>query len=92
MAMPADAAKLLLICDGAHTGLVSTCHVYWRAAIKKKGTMATKELRELLHKYKVAYTTYMHCVHALGVTRPRVHARHERCTLVTVMRSSGQSR
>lgn len=54
--------------------------------------MATKELRDLLHKYKVAYTTYMHCVHALGVTRPRVHARHERCTLVTVMRSSGQSR
>jgi hypothetical protein len=28
--------------------------------------MATKELRDLLHKYKVAYTTYMHCVHALS--------------------------
>ena len=28
--------------------------------------MATKELRELLHKYKAAYTSYMHCVHALS--------------------------
>ena len=24
--------------------------------------MATKELRELRHKYKAAYTSYMHCV------------------------------
>jgi len=24
--------------------------------------MATKELRELRHKYKSAYTSYMHCV------------------------------
>jgi len=28
--------------------------------------MATKELRELRHKYKAAYTTYMHCVTALS--------------------------
>ena len=28
--------------------------------------MATKELRELRHKYKAAYTSYMHCVHALS--------------------------
>jgi hypothetical protein len=39
--------------------------------------MATKELRELRHKYKAAYTSYMHCVQALsdatqaGVWRPR---------------------
>lgn len=40
--------------------------------------MATRELRELRHKYKAAYTSYMHCVQALsdacehGV-RPPVH-------------------
>jgi hypothetical protein len=28
--------------------------------------MATKELRELRHKYKVAYTNYMHCVQLLS--------------------------
>jgi len=28
--------------------------------------MATKELRELRHKYKTAYTSYMHCVQALS--------------------------
>jgi hypothetical protein len=28
--------------------------------------MATKELRELRHKYKAAYTTYMHSVQALS--------------------------
>jgi hypothetical protein len=28
--------------------------------------MATKELRELRHKYKAAYTNYMHCVQALS--------------------------
>jgi len=28
--------------------------------------MATKELRELRHKYKAAYTSYMHSVHALS--------------------------
>ena len=28
--------------------------------------MATKELRELRHKYKAAYTSYMHCVTALS--------------------------
>ena len=28
--------------------------------------MATKELRELRHKYKAAYTRYMHCVQALS--------------------------
>ena len=28
--------------------------------------MATKELRELRHKYKVAYTTYMQSVQALS--------------------------
>lgn len=28
--------------------------------------MATKELRAARHKYKAAYTTYMHCVHALS--------------------------
>ena len=28
--------------------------------------MATKELRELRHKYKAAYTTYMSCVQALA--------------------------
>lgn len=28
--------------------------------------MATKELRELRHKYKAAYTGYMHCVQALS--------------------------
>ena len=28
--------------------------------------MATKELRELRHKYKAAYTSYMRCVTALS--------------------------
>ena len=28
--------------------------------------MATKELRELRHKYKAAYTSYMHCVKAIS--------------------------
>lgn len=28
--------------------------------------MATKELRELRHRYKVAYTSYMQCVQALS--------------------------
>jgi hypothetical protein len=28
--------------------------------------MATKELRDLRHKYKAAYTGYMHCVQALS--------------------------
>ena len=28
--------------------------------------MATQELRELRHKYKAAYTSYMHCVQALS--------------------------
>jgi hypothetical protein len=28
--------------------------------------MATKELRELRHKYKAAYTSYMHCVQAFS--------------------------
>ena len=28
--------------------------------------MATKELRELRHKYKAAYTSYMHCVQLLS--------------------------
>lgn len=28
--------------------------------------MATKELRDLRHKYKAAYTSYMHCVQALS--------------------------
>ena len=28
--------------------------------------MATKELRELRHKYKAAYTSYMQCVQALS--------------------------
>ena len=28
--------------------------------------MATNELRELRHKYKAAYTSYMHCVQALS--------------------------
>ena len=28
--------------------------------------MATEELRELRHKYKAAYTSYMHCVQALS--------------------------
>ncbi len=28
--------------------------------------MATKELRELRHKFKVAYTSYMHCVQAIS--------------------------
>ena len=28
--------------------------------------MATKDLRELRHKYKAAYTSYMHCVQALS--------------------------
>jgi hypothetical protein len=28
--------------------------------------MATKELRELRHKYKAAYTSYMHSVQALS--------------------------
>ena len=28
--------------------------------------MSTKELRELRHKYKAAYTSYMHCVQALS--------------------------
>ena len=28
--------------------------------------MATKERRELRHKYKAAYTSYMHCVQALS--------------------------
>jgi hypothetical protein len=29
--------------------------------------MATKELRELRHQYKVAYTEYMNSVHAISV-------------------------
>jgi hypothetical protein len=28
--------------------------------------MPTKELRELRHRYKAAYTSYMHCVQALA--------------------------
>jgi hypothetical protein len=28
--------------------------------------MATKEMRELRHKYKAAYTSYMHCVQLLS--------------------------
>ena len=28
--------------------------------------MATKELRELRHKYKAAYTTYLNCVQVLS--------------------------
>jgi hypothetical protein len=28
--------------------------------------MPTKELRDLRHKYKAAYTSYMHCVQALA--------------------------
>jgi hypothetical protein len=28
--------------------------------------MATKELRVLRHRYKAAYTSYMHCVQALS--------------------------
>jgi hypothetical protein len=28
--------------------------------------MATKELRDLRHQYKAAYTSYMHCVQALS--------------------------
>jgi len=28
--------------------------------------MATKELRVLRHRYKAAYTSYMHCVHAVS--------------------------
>jgi len=28
--------------------------------------MATKDLRELRHKYKAAYTSYMHCVQVLS--------------------------
>ena len=28
--------------------------------------MATNELRELRHKYKAAYTSYMHCVQLLS--------------------------
>ena len=28
--------------------------------------MATKELRELRHKYKAVYTNYMHCVQLLS--------------------------
>jgi hypothetical protein len=28
--------------------------------------MATKELREMRHRYKAAYTSYMHCVHVLS--------------------------
>ena len=28
--------------------------------------MATKELRDLRHKYKAAYTTYMQCVQAIS--------------------------
>jgi hypothetical protein len=28
--------------------------------------MATKELRELRHKYKIVYTNYMHCVQLLS--------------------------
>ncbi len=28
--------------------------------------MATNKLRELRHKYKAAYTSYMHCVQALS--------------------------
>lgn len=28
--------------------------------------MATNKLRELRHKYKTAYTSYMHCVQALS--------------------------
>ena len=36
------------------------------AALTKRPTMATKELRELRHKYNAAYTTYMQCVQALS--------------------------
>jgi hypothetical protein len=32
----------------------------------KRRTVATKELRELRHKYKTAYTSYMHCVQLLS--------------------------
>ena len=33
---------------------------------RESGKMTTRELSELRHKYKTAYTTYMSCVHALS--------------------------
>ena len=44
--------------------------------------MATKELRELRHKYKAAYTSYMQCVQALSdATQSGVIAAEEVLTL-----------
>jgi hypothetical protein len=44
----------------SYTRARSTC---WT---KNKTSMATKELRDLRHKYKEAYTTYMSSVQALS--------------------------
>jgi len=39
--------------------------------INQGGPMATKELRELRHRYKAAYTSYLHCVQALSDSSQR---------------------
>jgi hypothetical protein len=36
------------------------------SSLSETRIMSTKDLRELRHKYKSAYTSYMHCVHALS--------------------------
>ena len=38
----------------------------YRGSTNKKAPMATKELRELRHRYKAAYTNYLHCVHEIS--------------------------
>jgi hypothetical protein len=42
------------------------CCAAFRVLNHIKAPMATKELRDLRHKYKAAYTNYMHCVQALS--------------------------
>jgi hypothetical protein len=56
--------------------------------------MATKELRELRHKYKTAYTRYMHCVQLVsdasnaGVWPPQdvIKLEHELFNELSVLR------
>jgi len=44
----------------------SSAPVMLRVLDQAKAPMATKDLRELLHKYKTAYTSYMSCVQSLS--------------------------
>lgn len=48
--------------------------------------MATKELRELRHRYKVAYTSYMQCVQALSEA-----SQHGRWPSAAVLQQEEQS-